>query len=96
MALQIGDIAPDFEAETTEGRIRFHEWLGDLLGRALLPSEGLHAGLHDRTRLHGQDQARVRQAQREDHRPQRRSRRQPCASGPTTSRRRRATRRTTR
>ena len=29
MALQIGDIAPDFEAETTEGRIRFHEWLGD-------------------------------------------------------------------
>src|SRR5256884_8683082 len=29
MALQINDIAPDFEADTTEGRIRFHEWLGD-------------------------------------------------------------------
>ena len=29
MALQIGDVAPDFEAETTEGRIRFHEWMGD-------------------------------------------------------------------
>ena len=29
MALQLGDIAPDFEAETTEGRIRFHDWLGD-------------------------------------------------------------------
>src|SRR5262245_60509907 len=29
MALQINDKAPDFEAETTEGRIRFHEWLGD-------------------------------------------------------------------
>ena len=29
MALQIGETAPDFEAETTEGRIRFHEWLGD-------------------------------------------------------------------
>jgi thioredoxin-dependent peroxiredoxin len=29
MALQLGDVAPDFEAETTEGRIRFHEWLGD-------------------------------------------------------------------
>ena len=29
MALQIGDIAPDFEAESTEGRIRFHEWIGD-------------------------------------------------------------------
>jgi alkyl hydroperoxide reductase subunit AhpC len=28
MALHIGDVAPDFEAETTGGRIRFHEWLG--------------------------------------------------------------------
>src|SRR5205085_7369564 len=29
MALQIGDTAPDFEAETTEGSIRFHDWIGD-------------------------------------------------------------------
>jgi len=29
MALQLGDIAPDFEADTTQGRIRFHEWIGD-------------------------------------------------------------------
>src|SRR6266550_7265792 len=29
MALQLGDIAPDFEAQTTEGRMRFHEWIGD-------------------------------------------------------------------
>jgi thioredoxin-dependent peroxiredoxin len=29
MALQIGDTAPDFEAESTQGRIRFHEWIGD-------------------------------------------------------------------
>src|SRR5450432_3080556 len=29
MALQIGDIAPDFEAQTTEGKIRFHDWIGD-------------------------------------------------------------------
>jgi alkyl hydroperoxide reductase subunit AhpC len=28
-ALQIGDTAPDFEAETTEGPIRFHDWIGD-------------------------------------------------------------------
>jgi alkyl hydroperoxide reductase subunit AhpC len=29
MALTIGDTAPDFEAETTEGRINFHDWIGD-------------------------------------------------------------------
>lgn len=29
MPLRIGDTAPDFEADTTEGRIRFHEWIGD-------------------------------------------------------------------
>jgi thioredoxin-dependent peroxiredoxin len=29
MALQLGDTAPDFEADTTEGRIKFHEWIGE-------------------------------------------------------------------
>jgi alkyl hydroperoxide reductase subunit AhpC len=29
MSLQLGDTAPDFEAETTEGPIRFHDWIGD-------------------------------------------------------------------
>ncbi|TMA50224.1 MAG: peroxiredoxin [Deltaproteobacteria bacterium] len=28
MAIQLGDIAPDFTAESTEGTIRFHEWIG--------------------------------------------------------------------
>jgi alkyl hydroperoxide reductase subunit AhpC len=32
MSLQLGQTAPDFEAETTEGRIHFHEWLGDSWG----------------------------------------------------------------
>ena len=29
MTLTIGDTAPDFEADTTQGLIRFHEWVGD-------------------------------------------------------------------
>jgi alkyl hydroperoxide reductase subunit AhpC len=29
MTLQLGEEAPDFEADTTEGRIKFHEWIGD-------------------------------------------------------------------
>ncbi len=29
MGLQIGDVAPDFEVDTTEGPIRFHDWIGD-------------------------------------------------------------------
>ena len=29
MAVRIGDDAPDFTAETTEGKIRFHDWIGD-------------------------------------------------------------------
>ena len=30
--LRLGDIAPDFEAETSQGKINFHEWLGDSWG----------------------------------------------------------------
>ena len=29
MGLQLGEVAPDFDAETTEGRINFHDWIGD-------------------------------------------------------------------
>jgi alkyl hydroperoxide reductase subunit AhpC len=29
MALRLGDVAPDFSAETSEGRVNFHEWLGN-------------------------------------------------------------------
>jgi alkyl hydroperoxide reductase subunit AhpC len=32
MAVRLGDIAPDFEADTSEGKIKFHEWLGNSWG----------------------------------------------------------------
>lgn len=32
MSLKLGDIAPDFEQDSSEGRIKFHEWLGDKWG----------------------------------------------------------------
>ncbi|MCR9141695.1 MAG: peroxiredoxin [bacterium] len=32
MGLRLGDVAPDFTAETTEGTIEFHKWLGDSWG----------------------------------------------------------------
>jgi alkyl hydroperoxide reductase subunit AhpC len=32
MPLRLGDVVPDFTAETTEGTVRFHDWLGDSWG----------------------------------------------------------------
>ncbi len=53
--MKIGDTAPDFEAETSQGRIRLHDWAGDSLGRPVFTPEGFYPGLHDRARLYGQD-----------------------------------------
>ncbi|MGH9552511.1 MAG: hypothetical protein ACRD3W_24230 [Terriglobales bacterium] len=47
MTLQLGDIAPNFEVDTTEGRIRFHEWLGQFLGLTIFSPEGFNASQHD-------------------------------------------------
>ena len=32
MAIRLGDTAPDFTAQTSQGEINFHEWLGDSWG----------------------------------------------------------------
>ena len=76
MSIRLGDTAPDFRAETHGGPDQLPRVDRRLVGSAVLAPEGLHAGLHHRARLHGEDQARVRQAQHEDHRPLRRSGRQ--------------------
>ena len=78
---RINDIAPDFTAETTQGTIHFHDWIGDALGGAVFTSQRFHAGLHHRTRLHGQAAAGICQAQCEDSWPERRSGLQPSEVG---------------
>ena len=55
MALRIGDEAPDFTAQTTEGTIRFHDWIGDKWAVLFSHPKGFHARVHDRAGLHGED-----------------------------------------
>ena len=43
MALRLGDDAPNFTADTTEGKINFYDWKGDSWAVLVLPPEGLHA-----------------------------------------------------
>ena len=93
---ELAIMAPDFDSGNDRRAHPLSRVAGRLLGRAVLAPEGLHAGLHHGAGLHGAAEAGIRQAQHEDHRPQRRPGRRATASGPRTSRRPRATRRTTR
>ena len=96
MSLRINAEAPNFTAETTQGTIDFHALDRRWLGHPVLASQGLHPGLHHRTGLHGRAEAGVRQAQHQDHRPQRRSGGKSFQMGRRTSRKPRVTPSTTR
>ena len=90
MTLQIGDTAPDFEAETTEGRIRFHDWLGDSWACCSRTRRISRPVCTTELGYMAQDQARVRPRNVKIIGAQRRSRSTTTPSGPRTSRRRRA------
>src|SRR5215831_689748 len=72
---------PGFSGRNYRGEHPFPRLDWGFLGRALLAPEGFHPGLHHRARLYGKDQARVRPTQRQDHRIERRSGREPREVG---------------
>ena len=73
MAIRLGDEAPDFTAETTQGTINFHEWLGDSWGVLFSHPKDYTPVCTTELGMAAQLKARIRQAERQDHRPQRRS-----------------------
>ena len=72
---------PGFRGGDDRGRDQLPRVARRLVGRAVLAPARLHARLHDRARLHGQDQAGVRPPRREDHRAVGRPGRQPREVG---------------
>jgi len=80
MSVRIGDEAPNFKAETTQGPIDFHQWIGDGYASSS-PIPRTSRRLHDGARLHGEAGAGVQEAEHEGHRSQHRPGGRPQALG---------------
>ena len=96
MTLTINDTAPDFTADTTEGEISFHDWIGDSWVVLFSHPKDFTPVCTTELGYMAQHQAGVRPAQRQDHRSLGRHDRQTTRAGRRTSRRPRAPRPTTR
>ena len=67
MAIRLGDEAPDFTAETTQGSISFHDWLGDSWGVLFSHPADFTPVCTTELGRASAFEARVRQAKHEDH-----------------------------
>ena len=47
MTLRLTDLAPNFDAETTQGKINFHKWAGDSWDSLIFTSQRFYTRLHN-------------------------------------------------
>ena len=94
MTLKLGDVAPDFTQESTEGPLHFHEWLGNSWGVLFSHPKDFTPVCTTELGAVARLKPRIRQARREGDRPVGRFRSTTTRAGQATSRRPRARRRT--